>query len=97
MKYKFKNGSQIGESPVDYYQLCWYDMEKDGDCYDEDFISPKAFGNYTIESLDCDLNKDDIDRTRLFVWTKDKDVYELRLHKLSPEQWEQCSSFGGGR
>ena len=93
MKYIFKNGSEIRESPIDYYQLCWYDMNKNGDCYDEDFISKREFGNYVIEYLDCDKNENDSDRTRLFVWTKDKEVYELRLHKLLPEEWEQCCHF----
>jgi len=97
MKHIFKNNSPIGESPIDHYQLCWYDMEKDGICHDEDFISPHEFGNYVIKYLDCDQNKNDIERTRLFVWTKDKEAYELRLHKISPEEWEKCSSFHGGR
>ena len=96
MKFIFDEDG-IGESPIDYFHLCWYDTENNNRCFDEDFISKDKFGTHVIEQLDCDKNENDSDRTRLFGWTKDKEVYELRLHKLTPEQWDKAWEFYSGR
>lgn len=101
MKYIFNEKSnfqnQIGKYPIDYFHICWYDMEKGGDCYDEDDISPTTFGPSMFTYIDTEDNKDDSDRSRIFVHHINGDIYELCLHKLTEEQWAECSNFYGGR
>jgi len=99
VKYIFKekddSPTQIGEMPIDYFQLCWYDMSKDQSCYDEDYITPRQFNIKLLTYIDTEEDKNDLDRTRLFLHHKDGDIYELCLHKIDKDKWSECSYFYG--
>ena len=102
MKYIFKEKSnskyQKGENPIDYMHISWYDMNKNNKCYDEDWFDPKIFKSHDFMTyIDTEDNEGDSDRTRVFVHLKNGDIYELCLHKLTKEQWSECSDFYGGR
>ena len=97
MNYIFKDGNPVGVNPIDYFQMCWYDMNEGGRCFDESFIETCYFNSEIIASLDCEDNVHDSDRTRLFMKSKNGDFYEISLHKLTREQWDECSNFYGGR
>jgi len=101
MKYLFKERSnsstQKGEIPIDFLQLCWYDMNKDGKCYDEDYISPREFNIKHLMYIDTKEEEGCSEKIRLFVHHKQDGMYELCLHKLTQEQWEECDKFNGGK
>lgn len=101
MKYIFNEKSeskyQMGKFPIDYIQLCWYDMEKGQKCYDEDTITPDIFKANFLTYIDTEENENDSDRTRIFVHHINGDVYELCLHKLTEEQWAERFTFYGGK
>ena len=98
MKYIFHPWDVVGENPIKEFQLCWYDMKNGGSCFDEDWIVPSNFGITEIAYIDCDKNKHDETRTRLFVHTKKGEMYELRLHRIKTEkQRKECETFYGGR
>ena len=101
MKYIFEEKSnsptQKGKLPIDYFQICWYDMDKNQQCFDEDIIEPGVFNSNCLTYIDTDENEGDSDRTRIFVHHINKDVYELCLHKLTEEEYSKCNSFYGGR
>ena len=86
-----------GKFPIDHFQLCWYDMEKNQKCFDEDIIKPNEFKVNFYTYIDTDENEGDSDRSRVFVHHVNGDIYELRLHKLTKEQWSKCKKFYGGR
>lgn len=88
----------MGKFPIDSIQLCWYDMNDENQgCYDEDTIIPDLFKGNCLTYIDTEENEGDSDRSRVFVHHINGDVYELRLHKLTKEQWSECSTFYGGK
>lgn len=102
MWYRFKKGESKGKLRVKQVQIAWYDMEQNGDCFDEDFVLPKDNDIKTLESIGTilpyvetieDGNK--IDRSRVFVYMDNGDVYELKMEKLSKEEIEKCNNFYG--
>ena len=97
MKYIFKEGKVQGEYPIDYFRICWYDMEENESCYDETWVNPENFSSKYFTYIDTEEDEDCIDRSRIFAHHKNGDIYELRLHKLTKEQWQECSKFNGGR
>lgn len=101
MKYIFKQNSkseyQRGELPIENIHVCWYDMEEGNKCFDENWINPELFTSHILTYLDTEENEGDIDRSRIFIHHKNGDIYELRLHKLTKEQWAECSNFYGGK
>lgn len=82
MKYIFKENEIVGEYPVEYYQICWYDMN-DGDCFDESLYSKEIFDPHELLTfVETKENKEDSDRTRVFAKMKNGDIYELKLKKI---------------
>ena len=102
MWYRFEKGESKGKLRVEKVQVAWYDMEQNGDCFDEDFVLPKDNDAKTLESIGMilpyvetveDVNK--TDRSRVFVHMDNGDIYELKMEKLSKEQLEYCNNFYG--
>lgn len=83
MWYKLEEGKYIGTPRVKQYQVAWYDMTKDGSCFDEAFYDPAELDiviSY-VETIE-DINNND--RSRVFVHFDNGDIYELKLEKLEP-------------
>ena len=77
-------------------------MEQNGDCFDEDFVLPKDNEIKTLESIGTILpyietveDENKTDRSRVFVHMDNGDVYELKMEKLSKEEFDRCSNFYG--
>ena len=102
--YRFEEGNPKGILRIKSLQVAWYDIERNGDCFDESFIFPSEDIKDTFHSLGMmltyveieeDANK--IDRSRVFVHMDNGDMYELKMKKLSKEQERACSNFYGGK
>lgn len=102
MWYRFKKGESKGKLRVKRVQVAWYDMEQNGNCFDEDFVLPKDNEIKTLESIGTILpyvetveDENKTDRSRVFVHMDNGDVYELKMEKLSKEEFDRCSNFYG--
>lgn len=63
------------------YHVAWYNMERDGSCFDESFYPPEKI-NEVINHVETVENENWCDRTRVFVRMDNGDEYELKLEKL---------------
>lgn len=92
MWYRFEKDNPIGICRVKNCQVAWYDMEHNGDCFDEEFVSPDKIGSIIpfVETIEDENNSD---RTRVFVHFDNGETYELKLEKVSAEQY--CGNFYG--
>lgn len=104
MWFKFKKGESKGKLRVKQVQVGWYDMERNGDCFDEDLIIPDEDDVKTLESIGRVLtyvetieDENNYDRSRVFIHMDNDDVYELLMKKLSKEEFTECTNFYGGR
>ena len=102
MWYRFEKGESKGKLRVKRVQVAWYNMEQNGDCFDEDFVLPKDTDIKTLESIGTILpyvetveDENKTDRSRVFVHMDNGDVYELKMEKLSKEQFDKCNNFYG--
>ena len=98
MWYRFEKDNPKGICRVKHFQIAWYDMQRNGngDCFDEDFVSPDGIDR-VIPYVETVEDKNNSDRSRVFVHMDNGDVYELLMKKLSPEQFEKCNNFDGGK
>ena len=94
MWFRFEKGNPKGICRVKHIQVAWYDMERNGDCFDEDFVLVDGIDRVIpyVETIE-DENK--IDRSRVFVHMDNGDVYELLMKKLSKEEFDKCNNFYG--
>ena len=85
MWYRFEKGQDVGIPRIKNYQICFYDMERGGSCFDEDFCSPDEIGRVIpfVETIEDEGN---FDRCRVFVHFDDGDEYELKLIKVDKKQ-----------
>lgn len=81
MWYKFEKGVPIGSPRIKHYQVAWYDMERNGDCFDESFHKPENI-NKVITYVETIEDEGHRDRARVFAIFDDGDEYELKLVKL---------------
>lgn len=102
--YRFFKDKVKGQLKVDKVQVAWYDMEHNGSCFDESWITHKGDDVKTLQNIgmwlpyvELDLDADKCDKSRVFIYMDDGDTYELRMEKLSKEQLKQCGEFYGGR
>ena len=92
MWYRFEKDNPKGICRVKQFQIAWYDMEQNGDCFDEDFVATDGI-NQVIPYVETVEDENNSDRSRVFVHMDNGDVYELKMEKLSKEQLENCSNF----
>lgn len=90
MWYRFEDGNPIGIPRIKEYQVAFYDMTRNGSCFDEAFFRPNEIEEVipyveTIEDIDND------DRRRVFVHFDDGETYELKLERINKER--KCGSF----
>ena len=113
MWYKFIEGEPRGRLRIDRVQVAWYDMDRNGDCFDEDWIMHQKNKpcflqkQYDIDTLhkigmnipyiETDINSDKCNKSRVFIHMDDGDVYELLVKKLSRAEFKECNNFYGGR
>lgn len=105
MWFKFEKGKSKGKLRIKHVQVAWYDMERNGDCFDESFVFPspedesKTLANIgmILPYVETVEDESKSDRSRVFVHFDNGDVYELKMEKLSKEQIEKCNNFYLGR
>jgi hypothetical protein len=90
MWYRFEEGNPKGIPRIKNYHLAWYDMTRNGSCFDESFFEPNEIGKVMpyVETVE-DEGKND--RARVFVHFDDGDTYELKLVKI--DNGKRCSNF----
>ena len=100
--YKFFKDEIKGKLRVDRAQVAWYDMERNGDCFDEDWILHKGDDVEMLQSIgecltyiELDENADKCDKSRVFIHMDDGSVYELLAKKI--DKGVRCSNFYKGR
>lgn len=92
MWYRFEKGNPIGIPRIRCYKVAFYDMTNNGKCFDEtcyyleDVHRVMPFVE-TVEDIEND------DRTRVFAYFDNGDMYELKLEKVDNER--DCSMFYG--
>lgn len=89
MWYKFEDDNPIGIPRIKGYQVAWYDMEQEQNCFDESFYKPEDIDKVItyVETVE-DVNN--CDRSRVFVHFDDGDIYELKLEKI---EGRRCGKF----
>lgn len=92
MWYRFEKGNPKGICRVKHFQIAWYDMKRSGRCFDEDFVAPDKIDR-VIPYVETVEDESKMDRSRVFVHMDNGDVYELKMEKLSKEQFDKCSNF----
>lgn len=90
MWYRFEDGNPIGIPRIKEYQVAFYDMVRNGSCFDEAFFQPDEIGEVIpyVETIE-DIGNDD--RRRVFVHFDDGETYELKLERISKER--RCGRF----
>lgn len=76
-------------------------MERNGECFDENFIFPstedesKTLANIgmCLPYVETAEDENKSERSRVFVYFDNGDVYELKMEKLSKEQIAKCDHF----
>lgn len=104
MWYKFIEGEPRGRLRIDRVQVAWYDMDRNGDCFDEDWIMHNGDNIETLQKIgvnlpyiETDINANKCDKSRVFIHMDDGNVYELLMKKLDKKQLAACNNFYGGR
>lgn len=101
MWFKFEKGKSKGKLRIKHVQVAWYDMDRNGECFDEDFVFPspedesKTLANMgmCLPYVETVEDESKSDRSRVFVHFDNGDVYELKMEKLSKEQIAKCNIF----
>lgn len=68
------------KSTIKQYQVAFYDMNKDGDCFDECFYSSDEIDK-VLHFVEKENNSFSSEKTRVFAHFEDGSVYELKLEK----------------
>lgn len=68
------------KSSVKQYQVVFYDMNKDGDCFDEAFYLPDE-ADKVLSFVERENNPFASEKSRVFAHFEDGSVYELKLEK----------------
>ena len=99
MWYRFEKGEPKGKLRVERVQVAWYDMERNGSCFDESFLKTKTFQDLgkALTYVETAEDEGHCDRSRVFVYMDNGDCYELQMRKLSEEQQRECCNFYGGK
>lgn len=83
---------------IENYQVAWYDMERDGYCFEEDFHDSNDFHSTGIACsyvMFPEEEKEDLsDKRRVFINCKDGTSYELVAKKVDSSK---CSTYCGDK
>ena len=87
--YRFFKDKVKGQLRIDKAQVAWYDMERDGSCFDESWIINKGDDVETLQHIgmwltyiELDENSTKCDKSRVFIHMDNGERYELKLVKL---------------
>ena len=75
-----------GVPRIKNYHLAWYDMTRDGKCFDESFYEPNEIGE-VIPFAETIEDEGKHDRSRVFVNFDDGDMYELKLVRVNKDKY----------
>ena len=89
MLYNFPKGCKIGTCRVKNIHTAWYDMKRNGDCFDEDFEELTPDQEKLLAYVETLEDKNNTNRSRVFVNMDNGDCYELIMKKVS----SRCSNF----
>ena len=100
--YRFEEGNPKGILRIKNLQVCWYNMERNGDCFDETFVAAQSkdigetFHNLglMLTYVETEEDKNNSDRCIVFIKMDNGDTYELKMEKVDAKQ---CNNFHGGR
>ena len=70
-------------------QIAWYDMEYNGDCFDEDFENIKVPTEHILAYVETEEDRDKINHSRVFINMDNGDKYELIMRKCESD----CTNF----
>ena len=90
MWYRFEKDNPIGIPRIKKYQVAFYNMERNGDCFDEGFYKPEDI-DLAIIHVETVEDISNFVRTRVFAHFDDGEQYELKLEKI--EKGRRCSNF----
>jgi hypothetical protein len=85
--YRFFKDKVKGQLKIDRAQVAWYDMDRNGDCFDESWIIHEGDDVQTLQSIGMwltyvELDENKCDKSRVFIHMDDGEQYELKLIKL---------------
>ena len=89
MLYKFEPNSFKGICRVKDIQIAWYDMEHNGDCFDEAFENIKVPTEHILAYVETEEDRDRINHSRVFINMDNGDKYELIMRKCESD----CTNF----
>lgn len=89
MLYKFTKDCETGTCRVKNIHIAWYDMDRNGDCFDEDFEELTPDQEKLLAYVETQEDKNNIDNSRVFINMDNGDCYELIMKKVS----SRCSNF----
>ena len=86
------------DKEIKNYQVAWYDMERDGDCFGEDIYDPNDFHSI-VNDCSCIISYEQEEseatfKRRLFVNYEDGTRYELVAKKVDSSK---CSNYYGDK
>lgn len=90
MWYRFEEGKPIGTPRIKEYQVAWYNMNRNGYCFDESFYKPEDIDK-VITYVETIEDENNCDRRRVFVHFDDGEQYELKLERI--EKGRRCDTF----
>ena len=89
MLYRFEPNSFKGICRVKDIQIAWYDMEHNGDCFDEDFENITESIEHILAYVETKEDHNKIDRSKVFINMDNGDKYELIMRKCE----SNCTNF----
>lgn len=90
MWYRFEKNNPIGIPRVEQIHVAFYDMERDGGCFDEAFY-PLSEIDKVMPYVETVEDEGKSDRTRVFLYFDNGDEYELKLEKI--DKGRKCGYF----
>lgn len=90
MWYRLDENSGRYIQRVKDYCVAWYDMTKNGDCFDERHFHSEEL-NKAITYVETVEDKNNQDRSRVFVRFDNGNVYEVKFEKI--DDFNRCSNF----
>ena len=84
------NRTRMGFLKIIGYQVAWYDMTRNGRCFDESFYPPEEISK-VIHHVETTENETWSIKSRVFMLLDNGNEYELKLEKI--EEGRRCEGF----